>query len=485
MDVRRRGECLPPVVVDPAGDFERWVAQSRSMIRDGVHPATVWWIDSTDGEASLFPKDDATPLPENARPIRIPRRFKEIARRVAVHRDPERWTLLYRVLWRLTCNSERRLLDIEVDEDVRRLHLLEKAVRRDCHKMKAFVRFRRVPDVDEDRGERFVAWHRPDHRIVPLVAPFFARRFGVLRWTIFTPLQSVDWDGESLRFGEGAPASLVKSDDRLDELWVSYYRSIFNPARIKLKAMIAEMPTRHWPTLPEARVIHELLDEAPQRVRDMHARTVTDEMGAASFIPEARCSLPVLRDAAIRCEGCALHECASQVVFGEGPSDATVMLVGEQPGDQEDQAGRPFVGPAGAVLKSALRDAGLERSELYLTNAVKHFKYTLRGKRRIHQKPNAIEMRACRPWLEREIEVIDPALIVCLGSTAAHSFFGAGFRVMKNRGAVLPHPTRPSTKILITVHPSSILRTPEPARATNYARFVADLEGIGRQVDLR
>ena len=205
-------------------------------------------------------------------------------------------------------------------------------------------------------------------------------------------------------------------------------------------------------------------------------------MGTArELIPEGA-SLDQLRSIASGCEACGLHRNATQTVFGEGSAGATVMLVGEQPGDREDLEGEPFVGPAGALLDRALARAGIDRSQAYVTNVVKHFKWRPAGKRRLHQKPNAEEIRACRPWLESEIEVVRPAVVVCLGATAAQALLGPGFRVTRQRGQFVERARPP--RMLATVHPSSILRAPdEEARQLEMAAFVDDLETVARALD--
>jgi len=203
------------------------------------------------------------------------------------------------------------------------------------------------------------------------------------------------------------------------------------------------------------------------------------EKTAAPFIkPDA--SLDELREAAEHCTGCDLYKNATQTVFGEGPDDARVMLVGEQPGDAEDRAGHPFVGPAGRLLDKALADAGIDRKQVYVTNAVKHFKWTVvRGQRRIHQTPKVIEIRACAPWLRAEIERVKPRLLILLGGTAAKSVLGPSFRVTLHRGE--PVPSDLAERVVATVHPSSLLRVPDPdARARAYADFVEDLRKAAR-----
>jgi uracil-DNA glycosylase family protein len=199
---------------------------------------------------------------------------------------------------------------------------------------------------------------------------------------------------------------------------------------------------------------------------------------AASLVPD-RATVRSLREAAADCRACPLWKDATQTVFGEGPAKATVVLVGEQPGDREDLEGRPFVGPAGRVLDDALEDAGIDRKQVYVTNAVKHFKWQARGKRRIHQKPNAEELGACRPWLDAELAVLEPQVLVALGATAAQALLGRGFRVTRERGVPVDSDLAPN--VLATVHPSSILRARnESERREAYDAFVADLEVVAK-----
>ena len=197
---------------------------------------------------------------------------------------------------------------------------------------------------------------------------------------------------------------------------------------------------------------------------------------AAAFLP-SHLNLESLREAARGCRGCDLWERGTQTVFGEGARHAPVMLIGEQPGDKEDLEGRPFVGPAGALLDKALVEAGIDRKDTYVTNAVKHFKWEPRGKRRIHKKPNTLEIAACRPWWEAEIEVVKPKVVVCLGATAAQALLGRAFRVTKQRGELLPF--TPDSQVLATVHPSSILRAvDEESRHREYELFINDLRVV-------
>jgi len=205
------------------------------------------------------------------------------------------------------------------------------------------------------------------------------------------------------------------------------------------------------------------------------SRQLSLDETAAPLIPE-RPTLEKLREAAANCTACPLHETATQTVFGEGSPNAEVMFVGEQPGDQEDLQGKPFVGPAGKLFDKALEDAGIDRSQVYVTNVVKHFKWEARGKRRIHQKPNWSEIAACRPWLDAELEVIQPRVLVCLGATAAQALLGRDFRVSRQRGELVESDL--AENVIATVHPSSILRADDDTRELEYRELVRDLEKV-------
>ena len=449
-----------------ADDFEAWRSHARRLLSADVLPSDIHWSTNT---TKLF--EEEFPSVEDPAVRSVPKDFLGLAKTVALHADDNRWSLLYSVLYRLT-HGEHELLKIDIDDDVRSVLLMEKAVRRDLHKMTAFVRFRRVQDAE---AEYFVAWHRPDHHIVEAIAPWFARRFGSMHWSILTPERSAHWDTKSLTFGPGVPRSAAPEGDELEDLWRDYYGSIFNPARVKIKAMKAEMPVRHWATLPEAQIIPKLLAKADIRVSQM---ANSQKTSAAEWVPPTK-NLVELRAAAPACQGCELFSRATQVVFGEGPEDAKIVMVGEQPGDEEDRKGAPFVGPAGRLLDKAMLEAGLDRDKVYVTNAVKHFKWIERGKRRIHAKPSGVEISACRPWLESELSAIEPELIVCLGATAAQSLMGRDFRITTERGVFFPH--RWAKQLVATIHPSAILRMPERFDE-EYALLVKDLRLIANRL---
>jgi DNA polymerase len=439
--------------------FSEFRELARNLLAAGVSPAEVDWESHSE---SLFEQ----PVGHSNVEFKVPKHYVELAELLSLHRERAKWTLLYRVLYRIQ-HGERNLLRIDIDDDVRQLRLMEKALRCDMHKMTAFVRFRKVED---DAGkEHYIAWHRPDHLIVERMAPWFRNRFGNMRWSILTPDRSAHWDLSTLSYGPGVPRSAAPDADVLEDLWKDYYRSIFNPARVKIKAMKTEMPVRHWATLPEAQIISDLLIQANGRVTEMASK----QKGSASEYVPANASLSDLKEAAGHCHGCDLCEHATQVVFGEGPPDAKVVMVGEQPGDEEDIHGRPFIGPAGRLLDKAMLEAGLDRSQMYVTNAVKHFKFEERGKRRIHAKPTGVEISACRPWLEAELFVVKPRLVVCLGATAAQSLMGRDFRITTERGKFFPH--RWADELVATIHPSAILRMPPERYQDEYDLLIRDL----------
>ncbi len=456
--------------------FEAWQRAARSALKDEVPPTDLIWetLGASDPALDLFDESE----PSNSTPSRhrVPKAFLSVARRVACHRDPERWALLYRILWRLT-HGESHLLKLITDTDTNRLIRHDKAIGRALHKMRAFVRFR---VVDSPGGQWHVAWFEPEHAIVELNGSFFVDRFAGMRWSILTPDRCAHWDGSELTFSDGVPKSTAPTEDAVEDLWLTYYRNIFNPARVKTHAMQAEMPKKYWKNLPEAAAIPALLAEADRRVNSMIQASETKRQPPAEYSPapaEIGTSLDALRAAAARCTACPLYRDATQTVFGEGRPDAHLVFVGEQPGDNEDLRGRPFIGPAGQLFDRALAEAGIDRQLTYVTNAVKHFKWTPRGKRRLHAKPGVRDINSCRPWLEAEVAAIKPAVLVCLGSTASRSVLGPDIKVLRDRGKFRVSDWCEQT--FITVHPSSLLRAPtEEARIEGYRQFVADLASI-------
>lgn len=464
-------------------DLDGWREAARGLLAEGVPPAHAAFRTGTT-TAGLF-EEGVPPSPAPAGfALTVPRTFMDLAAAVVLHRSEDRFDLLYRLLWRL--QRERTLLHIVSDRDVADAMERAKNVSRAAHKMKAFVRFRRIGD---EGGEHWIAWFEPAHRVLERTAPFFQRRFTTMRWTILTPDGTAHWDLERLSFGPPATQDQAPDGDAVEAFWKTYYASTFNPARLKTKMMQSEMPRRYWANLPEAALIPGMIREAEARLGTMVATPAspanTRLMKAIAPVvvrPEsvsAPDSLTALSEAAQGCRRCPLWRDATQGVCGRGPERADLMIVGEQPGDQEDLAGEPFVGPAGQVLDAALAEAGIDRDRAWITNAVKHFKHEPRGKRRLHKTPDAGEVQACRWWLDAERALVKPRLIVSLGATAALGVLGRKIAVTKERGR--PVLLDDGTAVLPTVHPSYLLRLPDAAtRAAERARFIADLKAAWR-----
>lgn len=442
--------------------FEGWRDQARKYISLSVPPSEINWSDET---PSLLSTADTSfkyfSLPPR---LSVPPDFLNLAENVSYARDADRWSLMYRILFRLQYENPH-LLRIHIDPDIHRAELLRKSVRRDIHKMHAFVRFKKT---EIDGNEFYLAWHKPEHLIVRPGTPFFARRFGDKPWSIFTPDESAHWDLKNLTFGPGIPQSEFNVKDDWDELWKTYYKSIFNPSRIKIKAMKLEMAPKYWSTLPEAELIRDLIREAPERLQ-----TMAKNQNRAAVVDPA---LPIkeLRAQAASCKSCPLYANATQTVFGVGPENAELMIVGEQPGDQEDLTGKPFVGSAGEVLLKALESAHLNKEKIYVTNAVKHFKWKANEKVRLHQKPSGAEMHACKPWLEAEIAQVKPRVIIALGVTAATAVLGRLPKISEERGRVITN-LKCAPVVIVSWHPSAILRS-SPDQADKMRReLIQDL----------
>ncbi|QTD43663.1 UdgX family uracil-DNA binding protein [Ottowia testudinis] len=558
---RRRARALLSSGVPPdraAAEWRQWAARvdgtgSTSDLFAAADEAAAW---------------DESALPTAAAPARpaprlvVPSGFHAMAQRVVLHNDPARFDLLYRLLWRL--QREPGLRHDPLDPDVLQLRQLARAVQRDAYKMRAFVRFRPLRESPADEatgiphivqeGDRaaaaggfqskksreslqtlasslhktehpdvratfigdeaaaatiHVAWFEPAYQVLEAVAPWFARRFAGMRWAILTPARSVRWDPATAQFtyGPGAQRSDAPAPDAGEALWLTYYRHIFNPARLNLRLMQQHMPRRYWANLPEAAQISGLAADAQARTMAMLAQSAAGAEAAplsdqerpsdiarrpaahgtpnrppqvigfaapAAHVAEPLETLAQLHAAVQRCAACPLAACATQAVNGRGPLGAALVLVGEQPGDQEDLAGEPFVGPAGQLLNQALAAAGLARESLFLTNAVRHFKHELRGKRRIHKTPGQRDAAACQPWLLREIDLVQPTALLALGATAARALLGPGTTLTDARGRWWPGPGgRP---VRVTWHPAALLRLPEAERARTWPLWIEDLQ---------
>ena len=532
---RRRPDPTPLTVqLESDDDAAGFRAAARRLLRAGVPPEQVRWTvagaaiddlfgaeadgaDGADGAVGDALVADAVARDTAGGPspaVSLPAALVKVVELAALHADRDRHALLYRLAWRLV--HEPVLRHDPLDPDRLRAEQMARAVRREMHKMTAFVRFRPieepVPGGAESEGSewggsgrgsegegggggaldalprlsrvRHVAWFEPEHHVVEATAPFFARRFAQMDWAILTPGRCVRWDGRALQFGPGARRDEAPAADAAERLWLTYYQSIFNPARLKLAMMRKEMPRRYWKNLPEAVLIEPLARQAAERSGQMVEQGGTlpqRRRGAASLalrpaggalVDGAPLSLKDIGQAAERCRRCPIGAQATQAVPGAGPRDARLMIVGEQPGDQEDLRGEPFVGPAGKLLDRAFKRLGWPRETLYLTNAVKHFKYELRGTRRLHKTPAQQEAAACLHWLEAEIALLQPAAIVALGATAARSLLGRAVAVSTERGW---HRRADGLPVLVTLHPAALLRMDDAAAGAAFDQWLADL----------
>ncbi len=465
------------VTMPAPDDFAFWREQARVLVQCGVSPERVAWMEPG-GSGNLFSNGESSPPvpPPEAPQPRASKRFLQLAKNAALHSDSERFALLYRLLWRHQANP--RIMEDKTDNDIRRIEELDKNVRRDSHKMHAFVRFRLVEtDQGSDEGEdHYIAWFEPDHHIVRANAGFFKRRFANMKWSILTPRGCLHWDGETMREGPPAERSDAPTGDPTEDLWRKYYASTFNPSRLKVGAMMSEMPKKYWKNLPEASLIPELIAGAQARERAMVTAGKRDEEAP----PE---TLDIIDKAIHACQRCPIGGLDNHAVMGEGSLGASLMIVGEQPGDQEDLQGRPFVGPAGQLLDVHLERAGIDRGAAYVTNTVKHFKYVARGKRRLHQSPTAKEIDTCRWWIESERALVKPKLVLALGASAARGMLGRTVSISRARG--VPHMLDDGSELWITAHPSYLLRLDGQAREEQTRLFDADLAAVrGRLAEL-
>ena len=502
------------IVLEGQVDLLGFRRAARDLVASNIPPDRVIWHCSGAAIVDLFahPLDGASKAQScaNSPVINVPAEFLTLCQTVILHSNPNRFGLMYRLLWRL--QNEAALRYDSLDTDWIQAKHLAQAVRRDMHKMKAFVRFSAVEDDafknDAKIGPLHIAWFEPEHHIVEATAPFFMRRFTQMRWVILTPECSVEWrpgngdesanyaDG-SMHIGSGAQKSDAPSADSGEALWLTYYQHIFNPARLKLKMMQKEMPKRYWKNLPEAQFISELSAASAQRslsmidqAPTMPRRRIPFSEGTAAALRsqsagdvlqtlekvvrgEHPLNLSALNNAAQACRACPIGEYATQAVCGEGPQHASVMIVGEQPGDQEDIRGRPLVGPSGQLFDRALIDLRWSRKELFITNAIKHFKYEIRGKRRMHKTASQQEAAACLHWLESEIELVKPELAIALGATAAMALLGRKVAVMSERGKCFTRPD--GLRVLVTLHPAALLRMPIELQAEAYVEWTRDL----------
>ncbi|MEO1045687.1 MAG: UdgX family uracil-DNA binding protein [Pseudomonadota bacterium] len=459
-------------------DLAGWRNAARKALAAQIAPEQLdWEVAGRTAALDLIPRADI-PDSGNAAALRLNRQHLTIVMTALLHSDHDRFALGYRLLWRI--RQTPGLMGNPADSDVRRIMAMAKNVRRDIHKMHAFVRFRKTGEHIDDDGaarEQFAAWFEPEHHITAHVARFFRNRFTGMDWLIVTPQASIAWDGVQLRLGPGGQKSDVPDSDAIEDEWRSYYRSIFNPARVKVQAMKSEMPVKYWQNLPEAQLIPGLIDNSSARVRNMQDNAVTAAGPAtaeASLAPaQTFPDLAALNRVMMTRNDWPWQGFTERFILGEGPANADIMLVGEQPGDVEDREGGVFVGPAGRLLDTVLAEAGVDRSQCYLTNAVKRFKYEPRGERRIHRSPSASDVAAYRDWLLHERALVQPSVTIALGATAARALTGSAVKIGAMRG--LHRSWDAVGDLVITVHPSFLLRLHDPnGRAVEQQRLVRD-----------
>ncbi|HUB13005.1 MAG TPA: UdgX family uracil-DNA binding protein [Acetobacteraceae bacterium] len=429
------------IVLDHETDWLGWRNATRALVLANVPPEDVNWT------VRAHPHDGSHELPDGSGSFNVPRALISVAALAFQAREPERFALLYRLVWR--ANSGEKLLEKTDDAELRRAQGLAYAVRAEAHKMRTNIRF--LP-VEEDR---YLGWYAPAHYVLEANAQLIAHRFPQITFSILTPDGSAHWQDGMLSFGAGH--AQVADDTALEQWWAAHHAKLLRESRA-------------GSSVPEA----EALDEAPRAPdRPPIAPVVLSQQADPQLMAATR--------EAGDCRRCHLFELATQTVFGEGPADAPVMFIGEQPGDQEDVIGRPFVGPAGQIMDRAMEEAGIDRRTVYITNAVKHFKFTPRGKRRIHQTPEAPEIQACRFWLDVERVQLQPKLLVLMGGTAARAVMGRPVTITRERGR--PIRLEGGQTAFVTVHPSFLLRVPdEEAKAREYRAFVRDLEAVRKML---
>jgi DNA polymerase len=434
------------VVLAYETDWGGWRKAVRSLVLAGAAPEDVRW---TVGTYEVRSSEEATHLPaENESTFVVSRSLVSLASLAIQARDPARFDLLYRLIWR--ANGGERILENVDDLELRRAQGLALSVRADAHRMRTQVRFR---PVQQGTLTQYLGWYEPAHYVLEANAQMIVRRFSDLIFSILTPDGGAHWDGSELRFSRGPDPGAVPDDASLEAWWHSHNAGLLRSARVGT-------------TIPEA----EALDEAPRRPDQPPIGPVVLPMSPDAPLQEAM-------HEASSCRRCHLYGPATQTVFGEGPVHASVVFIGEQPGDQEDVIGRPFVGPAGQIMDRAMEEAGIDRRAVYITNAVKHFKFEPRGKRRLHKTPETGEIQACRFWLDVELVRLQPKLVVVMGGTAARAVLGRAVTITRERGRPIELPG--GRTVFVTVHPSFLLRVPdEEAKTREYHAFVADLRKI-------
>ena len=477
---------MPLVRLASETDFEGWRIAARSLLMQDIAPEEIEWR-VNDNSPSLFDTPEFVPAQVQSLQIKVSRDFLRICKTAILCRDPARFGLLYRLLWRT--QKEPNLLQIAFDADVIKIRSMAQAVQRDLHKMKAFVRFNEVNIQQNDTfWSEFVAWFEPSHFIVQASASFFTGRFTNMRWSILTPDICMHWDGKILSYSPGAKKEDKPKPDAEDNMWRAYYSSIFNPARLKISAMQAQMPKKYWRNLPEAELIADLVANADKRKDAMIAAKPSEpQRKIVKYTAEKRDgqaelkvigtnpALHRLNAEFLASKEFNLAEYSTQAVLGFGATPSNIMLIGDQPNEQEDLAGKLFMGPAGRLLDQALQEAGMVRSKIYVTNVLKHHNFKLQGTRRVQLVPSLGDINAYRPWLQREIEIVKPRLIIAMGAVAAQAITGKVTNIEATRGKLFLLTN--GQQALVTYHPAFIMHTlDKTAKQLRYERLVTDLK---------
>lgn len=487
---------MKTIILKKQGNFDEWRIKARLLLQEKVRPEDVFWQYHSsptlfDGEPATQPSEKY-PTAQQGQEFLVPKQFINLAKNVICHESEDSAALLYSLLYRL--QHDKTLLEKIYDIDTATALSRQKAVCHDIHHMHAFLRFKEIGNLGDDTVRRcFSAWYEPQHFIIAEAIPFFCRRFSDMDWQILTPKGCAYYLNERLFFGEPI-FKKPENKDQTEELWKTYFASIFNPARLKVKTMQSHMPKKYWSNLPEAQMIDSLIGNAETRVEKMERQPVLQpplfhsrltERNAENVIRtrlKSQATLKTLDDlnkGIKSCKSCPLHCSSTQAVCGEGPENASLMIVGEQPGDREDLLGRPFVGPAGQIFEKTIEKVGMQRDEVYITNAVKHFKYELKGRKRLHKRADRSEVEHCRWWLLKEIDIVKPKLIVAMGKTALFSLTDLNEPLSGLVGKIIE--TEEKIPVLVTFHPSYLLRIKsEELKKQETARFEQCLQ-LARQ----
>lgn len=408
--------------------FRQWRVMARMLLLEQVPPDQVKWLaDSTCQDFFTHVDAPSTPVSDleeqlgnknddRQKTLRISRAVWGMMERIACHTNVNRFDDLYAAVWRLS-QGESALWEKLSDPLVQRLKSMDNAIRREMHKTKAFIRF--TPQKLDDGGRHHVAWFEPQYYALELVAPFFQQRFAHMSWTIMTPKVCLSWDGVTLHRSRGVPwRPDIRDDDDLRDAWSVYYTSTFNPARLKVKAMVKEMPKYYWRNLPEASLIPDLVARAEERTSQMleTAPTVRHAKRVQWIAPD--------RSVLDGCTRCPHALDATQAVHGVGLPHANIMVVCEQPEEASDLCGDPWAGSRGAWLEQNLKKIGILRTDVYLTYAVKHFYWQVQRRQRRALRPDDSMVSACQEYLFKEIKERSPQLILAIGRIAGQALCG-------------------------------------------------------------